>query len=224
VNDSFSSIVSAVEEGRVIYGNIRKFTSYLLSSNFAEISLILAAFVLGLPLPLLALQILWINLVTDEIPALGLSAEPNAENVMRRKPRGKKEKILSGFVLKHTVFISAAILLASFFVFSIYAHDIGKARTATFATLIVLELFNAFNSRSLEKSIFRIKVHNKKLWLAAAGSIAAMLAAIYIPFMQEIFGTVPLAALDWILIVAAGSSVLIAAEIKKAFSSRFAKQ
>lgn len=224
VDDNFSTIVSAVEEGRVIYGNIRKFTSYLLSSNFAEISLILAAFVLGLPLPLLALQILWINLVTDEIPALGLSAEPNAENVMRKKPRGKKEKILSGFVLKHTVFISAVILLAAFFVFWIYIGNIEKARTATFATLIALELFNAFNSRSLEKSIFKIKIHNKKLVLAVIGSIIAMLAAIYVPFMQEIFGTVPLAALDWVVIFAAGSSVLIAAEIKKAFSLRVGKQ
>jgi len=218
VDDNFSTIVSAVEEGRVIYGNIRKFTSYLLSSNFAEISLILAAFVLGLPLPLLALQILWINLVTDEIPALGLSAEPNAENVMRKKPRGKKEKILSGFVLKHTVFISAVILLASFFVFWIYSGNVEKARTATFATLIVLELFNAFNSRSLEKSIFAIKVHNKKLWLAVAGSVAAMLAAIYIPFMQEIFKTVPLSPADWIFITAVASSVLVAAEIKKKVS------
>ncbi len=223
VNDSFSTIVHAVEEGRVIYGNIRKFTSYLLSSNFAEIFIILAAFVLGLPLPLLALQILWINLVTDEIPALGLSAEPNAEDVMRKKPRNKKEKILSPFVLKHTVFISAVILLASLLVFNIYSGNIGKARTATFATLIVLELFNAFNSRSLEKSVFGIKARNKKLVLAVAGSITAMMAAIYVPAMQDIFGTVPLSLMDWIIIAAAGSSVLIAVEIKKKISGTVEK-
>lgn len=215
MNDNFSAIVSAVEEGRVIYSNIRKFTSYLLSSNFAEVSLILAAVILGLPAPLIALQILWINLVTDEIPALGLSAEPNTEDVMRKKPRAKKEKILSPFVLKHTVFISAVILIASFLVFNIYSENIEKARTATFAALIMLELFNAFNSRSLERSVFGINAHNKKLFLAAAGSIFAMLVAIYIPFMQSVFKTVPLSLVDWVLILAVSSSALVAAEAKK---------
>lgn len=178
-DDNFSTIVSAVEEGRIIYDNIKKFASFLITCNLAEVSIIFLGMLLGLPLPLLALQILFINLVTDEFPALGLSVE-HGRYVMQKPPRSRNEKILSAHLFARIIPMSLIILSGTLFVFAYHLPDIAKARTMAFATLILFELFNAFNSRSLEHSLFRIGAFsNKKLIVAIIGSVAAMLAAIY---------------------------------------------
>lgn len=216
-DDNFSTIVSAVHEGRTIYDNIKKFTSYLLSCNFAEVGIIFLGMLLGLPLPLLALQILFINLVTDELPALGLSVE-QGKDITEKPPRKRNEKILSG-ILRYTLFISSIILIGTLFVFAYYLPDLSKARTVAFATLICFELFNALNSRSIEHSIFKIGIlSNKPLLYAILGSVFAMAIVIYLPVLQGIFKTVSLNIFDWIIITAVSSTVLLAAEIKKNLS------
>ncbi len=216
-DDNFSTIVSAVEEGRTIYDNIKKFVSFLITCNFAEVSIVFIAMLLGLPLPLLALQILFINLVTDELPALGLSTE-HGSNVMKKMPRRRDEKIISKGLALRIAPISLLILAGTLAAFYYFLPDLGKARTMAFVTLIFFELFNAFNSRSLEHSVFRIGVFsNKKLVAASAGSLTAMLFAIYTPFMQEIFKTVPLSLTDLFFAFALASTVLVASEIRKKF-------
>ncbi len=214
-DDNFSTIVSAVEEGRTIYDNIKKFVSFLVTCNFAEVNIVFLGMLLGLPLPLLALQILFINLVTDELPALGLSVE-QGKYVMGKPPRSRNEKILSKHLFMRIIPISIIILAGTLFTFSLYLPDLGKARTMAFATLIFFELFNAFNSRSLEHSLLRIGfLSNRKLIFAIAGSIIAMLFAVYTPFMQNIFRTVPLAETDLLFAVSVASTALIASEIRK---------
>lgn len=216
-DDNFSTIISAVEEGRNIYDNIKKFASFLMTCNFAEVSIIFLGMLLGLPLPLLALQILFVNLVTDELPALGLSAE-HGRHVMQKPPRRRDEKILSAHLFMRIIPISMIILTGTLFVFAHYLPDLEKARTMAFATLIFFELFNAFNSRSIEHSLLRVGVFsNKKLVVAVFGSLMAMLSAIYLPFLQDIFKTVHLSATDFLFAAAVASTVLIASELRKRF-------
>ncbi|MEW6062818.1 MAG: calcium-translocating P-type ATPase, SERCA-type [Nanoarchaeota archaeon] len=221
VDDNFTSIVNAVEEGRMIYDNIRKFVWYLLSSNVGEVLLIFMAMLIGMPLPLLALQILWINLITDGLPALALSIDPESDKVMERKPRNPKEKILSRMSLN--IFIVGILMaLGSLFLFNNYG--IGKGRTVVFSALVMFEIFNVLNARSEKESIFKIGLFsNKYLILAIVGSILLQLAVIYTP-LSALFDTVRLGLTDWVYIVLVSSSVLIAIEIKKLISRHYSKQ
>ncbi|MBU4075734.1 MAG: HAD-IC family P-type ATPase [Euryarchaeota archaeon] len=219
-DDNFATIVHAVEEGRRIYDNIQKSASYLLSVTFAEVAVIFVAFVImGFDLPLIALQILYVNLVTEEFPALGLSLEPGSRDIMSRKPRDPKEQIISKRILLYTLAIASIFFIGTLTMFAwtlVQTKNPQLAQTTAFATLITFGLFNALNSRSLEKSIFRTGFFtNKSLLLAVLGSVIAMMLAIYWEPMQVIFKTTPLGLEAWISILLVSSTVVVAAEIMK---------
>ena len=228
-DDNFATIVHAIEEGRRIYSNIQKGACYLLSSNFAEVAILFTAVViLDFPIvPLLALQILFVNLVTDEFPALGLTVEPAAKGIMQMPPRDPGENILSKRIVLYTIGITSTIFLGTFALFA-WSWDITQdfplaertalAQTTAFAALISFELFNALNSRSLEQSIFRTGFFtNKKLLLALSGSVIAMMLAIYWQPMAAVFKTAPLGFEAWIRILLVSSTVVVTAEIIKKF-------
>ncbi|MHA1853725.1 MAG: cation-translocating P-type ATPase [Candidatus Heimdallarchaeaceae archaeon] len=202
LDDNFSTIVNAIEEGRGIYDNIKKFVRFLLSANFDEIMIVASSILLSLPLPLLPLQILWINLVTDSLPALSLGVDPKEKGIMKRKPRDPKESILSSSLL----FLFVASILAFFATFYIFTTElengIEKARTMTLTTTILFEMFFVFNCRSEEKSVFRKNpLTNKKLIISILISIILQILIIYSPFFQEIFSTTPLNLQDWFKII-----------------------
>jgi len=218
-DDNFTSIVNAVEEGRVIYDNIKKFVWYLLSSNVGEVLLIFTAMLVGMPLPLLALQILWINLITDGLPALALAKDPASGNVMERKPRDPKEKILDGMIFN--IFIVGILMtLGGLWLFNSY-EDITKGRTVVFTSLVMFELFNVLNARSERESIFKVGLFsNRYLLLTIIGSILLQIAVIYTP-LSALFKTVGLNLIDWIYIILVSVSVLIVMEVKKLISRNY---
>lgn len=223
-DDNFNSIVSATEEGRMAYDNIRKFIMYLLSCNVGEICIIFFATLLGFPWPLLATQILWINLTTDGLPAIALSADPPEPDVMSRPPRPPKESIFSS---RMKAIIIGVGLFTAIFIIPIFgwvygtgdAASLQKARTMAFTLMVMFEMFNVFNCRSERESIFKVGfLTNRYMMPAIASSILLQLAVIYLPPLQVAFQTVPLGLYDWLLILAVSSTVLIPVEIGKALS------
>jgi len=180
--------------------------------------------------PLLALQILFVNLVTDEFPALGLTVEPAAKDIMRMPPRDPKENILTKRIVLYTIGVTSTIFIGTFGLFAWtwdsmqhlpFAERTALAQTTTFATLITFELFNALNSRSIEKSIFRTgHLTNKRLLLALFGSVIAMMLAIYWEPMQAVFKTASLGYEAWVRILLVSSTVVVAAEIMKMLNRR----
>ena len=218
-DDNFATIVSAIEEGRRIFDNIRKGTSYLLSVSFAELATIFFAVALGFPLPLLAAQILWINVVAEEFPAIGLALEPSHSDIMKRKPRDPKESMPSRPLMIYTLGIAATIVAGTLGMYIITLQsnpDLSYARTVAFVGLGFFTVYNAYSSRSLQESVFRMNpLGNKTLLIGIAASILAILAVVYIPFMQFIFETRPLSSESWILILTTGLVVVLAAEVMK---------
>lgn len=220
VDNNFSSIMSAVREGRVLYDNTRKFIYYLLVQNFAEVLLIVSTVMLSLPLPITPLMILWVNLVTGAFPAFGLCVERGVEDIMRRPPRDPKEEILTPH-MRSRIFFAGMVVFAiafSLFAFEYYIRNsaLAKAQTVAFAGIIMAELFHAFNARSFRLSIFKIGFFsNKTLVYLMAFSVLSTVSVIYLPFLQNIFGTVPLGLADWERILAASSLVIVAVEIEK---------
>lgn len=218
-DDNFATIVSAIEEGRRIFDNIRKGTSYLLSVSFAELATIFFAVALGFPLPLLAAQILWINVVAEEFPAIGLALEPSHSDIMKRKPRDPKESMPSRPLMIYTLGIAATIVAGTLGMYIITLQsnpDLSYARTVAFVGLGFFTVYNAYSSRSLQESVFRMNpLGNKTLLIGIAASILAILAVVYIPFMQFIFETRPLTSESWILILTTGLVVVLAAEVMK---------
>jgi Ca2+-transporting ATPase len=227
LDDNFATIVNAVEEGRGIYDNIRKFVRFLLGVNFAEIALITVSILFGLPLPLLPLQILWLNLVTDGLPALALSADPYEKDLMKRKPRNPKHDILHGMLL--FIIVAAFVnFLAETLVF-IWAlssgYAIEKVRTMVFCTIVFFELFFVLNCRSENKSVFKKGISdNKKLLLALLASFVLQLLAIYFPPFQKIFKTVALEFKELLITLAlSATSLLVLPEIFMNRDLRFRK-
>ena len=217
-DDNFATIVKAIEEGRGIYDNIRKFIRLLLSTNLDEILLVAGATILGLPLPILPIQLLWVNVVSDGLPALALSFDPYDKDIMSRKPRNPKEGLLHGMVL----FIAAAAVvdfLAEMVLLVYWKHtgfaSVERLRTLIFTSTALFEVFFVFNCRSESHSVFRSNLlENKPLLLAAATSVILQLAVVYLPFLQPLFQTVPLSASDWLIVLAiAASGLLILPEL-----------
>jgi Ca2+-transporting ATPase len=214
LDDNYATIVAAVEEGRVIYDNIRKFIKYLLACNTSEILVMVIGPFLGMPLPLLPLQILWMNLVTDGLPALALGVEPAEDDVMDRPPRSASETI---FGEGTALFIGVFGLLMSLVTLAIgwWMWNGGDEawQSVLFTALIFAQLGLALEVRSEKQSIFSIGWFSNKAMLAAVGiGIVAHLAILYVPFLQKVFGTVPLDAAHFA--VAAGGAIVLMAFVE----------
>lgn len=198
LDDNFATLVAAVEEGRVIYQNIRKFIRYLLSCNIGEVLTMFLSMLMGLPVVLLPIQILLINLVTDGLPAIALGLEPAEEGVMNRRPRRSDESVFSQGLLSTIIFRGILIGLTTLAVFvTLFKHtgSLDVARTGAFLTLVVTQLIHVFECKSETKSIFTVPyLNNLKLIGAVIVSAAIVLIAIYLPICRPIFSTVPLDA------------------------------
>jgi len=217
LDDNFSTIVQAVREGRKIYDNIRKFIRYLLATNTGEIMTIFFAQILGFPIPLLPIHILWVNLVTDSLPALALSVEPAEDDVMRRPPRNPRESIFSGGLGIQTIWVGGlmAFLVLSMQYVSMTACD-GKWQTMVFTVLCFTQLANALAIRSDTKSLFKQGLmSNKALLGAVALSILMQLAVVYVGPLNAVFRTQPLTLGELAACVGISSIVFFAVETEK---------
>ena len=219
-DDNFASIVAAVEEGRGIFDNIRKFIHYLLSCNVGEILVMFVASLLMLPVPLLPIQILWINLVTDGLPALALGVDPVNKKIMQLPPRLKNESVVTRqmgiLIIAQGIFIAFCSLLAFWLVLHVENEGIDRARTACFIVLACSQLFHSFNCRSMRDSIFTLGFFtNTKLIWATLISFVLQISVVYIPPLQVIFKTQSLTGNDWIMVLVISSFPLLAMEIVK---------
>ena len=220
-DDRFETLFVAVKEGRVIFDNIRKFVFYLFSCNLAEVLVLFVAGLMGLPLPLLPLQILWLNLVTDVFPALALAAEPAEPDIMRIPPRDPQAAILSGRFLGLTGLYGLMLTVATLgtFLWSLGIREVEheKAITIGFMTLALSQLFHVFNARSSGPVLFSRRLFtNGWVWAAIALTIALQLAAVYHPTLARVLSTTPLSARDWALILVASFVPLVVGQVWKA--------
>ena len=215
-DDNFASIVKAVKEGRGVYNNIKKFILFLFSSNLAEILIILTSLIANLPLPIIAIQLLWINILTDGLPALALGIDPVDKNIMKFPPRKSNERIINNKdavkLLMQGIIMSVSTL-SVFFIF-LKSTNLIYAQTMAFTTLVILELFNSLNYRSDRNSIFSKELFsNKYLLLAISASFILQLVIIYL--LPNLFKATPLIFIDWAWILIAALPVLIIQEIVK---------
>jgi Ca2+-transporting ATPase len=218
IDDNFASIVAAVEEGRGIFSNIKKYLMYLLSSNIGEIGLMAGATLAGLPMPLSAVQILYVNLATDGLPALALAVDPLDEALMRQKPRDPRRGIFTPavvFLMLMGGFWSTLVNLGMFVWALREGRPLAEAMTMNFATLAAIQFFKAYNFRSDRYSVFRRPFANAWLNLSVAWESALLVAVIQLPFLQTFFGTVALSGEDWALAIGAAATVFPALELAK---------
>ncbi len=202
-DDNFASIVAAVEEGRGIFGNIKKYLMYLLSSNIGEIGLMAGASLLGLPLPLSAVQILYVNLATDGLPALALAVDPPERDLMKRKPRDPRTGIFTRPVVTlMTVggLWSTLVNLGLFIWATNSGRSIEEAMTMTFVSLVLIQFFKAYNFRSDRHSVFNKPFANKWLNIAILWELVLLVLIVYLPFLHEPFGTFSLPLIDWVIV------------------------
>ncbi|MEM7815588.1 MAG: calcium-transporting P-type ATPase, PMR1-type [Candidatus Aenigmatarchaeota archaeon] len=225
-DDNFSTIVAAVKGGRQIYDNIKKFIQYLLSSNLGEVLIVFTAMLIGFIdphtgktiIPLTAIQLLWINLLTDGLPALALGADPPSKNIMERPPRNPKENILSKGMFTDMIIVGIVMLVGTLSLFAYNLPSGGqKAITVAFTTIVVFEMVRVQSVRAKYKVGF---FSNKKLLLAISSTILLQIIVIYLPFLQPIFETTPLDLADWIEITAVASSVMLVMLIKDKIFNR----
>jgi magnesium-transporting ATPase (P-type) len=233
-DDNFATIVAAVREGRGIFANIRKFLRYLLSSNAGEVLTMLlgvmGASVIGLDdvhgavaAPLLATQILWINLLTDTAPALAMGVDPPPDGVMALPPRRLTDRVINRAMIGGIVFVGLAMAAVSLLAFDIGLpgglvegnKSLTEARTLAFTTLVLAQLFYCFNARSDRTSAFHHLFTNPLLWGAVALSLLLQVAVVHVPLLQDAFGTAPLGITDWLVCVALASAVFVADELRK---------
>jgi Ca2+-transporting ATPase len=221
LDDNFASIVAAVREGRRIYGNIRKFIKFVLAGNAGEILTLLVAPLLGLPIPLLPIQILWVNLVTDGLPGLALAVEPEEKGNMQRPPRPTGESFFSGGLGKHIVWVGCligglTILTQAWAVASDWPHW----QTMVFSVLSFAQLFHVMAIRS-DESLFKVGLRsNRPLLGAVLVGVALQLAAVYVPACNEIMKTQPLTAGELVLCVLLSGTVFVAVEFEKWLARR----
>jgi Ca2+-transporting ATPase len=233
-DDNFASIVAAVEEGRAIFANIRKFLRYLLSSNIGEVLTMFLGVLLadqlglheagtGVVLPLVATQILWINLVTDGPPALALGLDPADSGLMRQPPRPPGEGVLTPAMWRGIAFVGLVMAVGTLAVIDASLPggfipgdgDLHYGQTMAFTTLMLFQIFNVFNARSDRESAFAHLFTNAWLWGAVALSVALQIVVVHVPVLQQAFGTVALAPADWLRCAAVASSVLWLRELSK---------
>ncbi len=239
LDDNFATIVSAVEKGREIYSNIRKFVRFLLSANFDEIFLIFTMVMIGLPLPLTPVLILWVNLVTDGFPALALGMDPPEPDVMTRPPRRPDSRLIDRpmaiFVVTTGLLGFVAALITFLWVLITYGGTVpgilseavnwgtdiaptglpwsfvlDHGRTAVFASIVVFEMLLVWNCRDEHRPVWKTRIRKSKtLMLAVAASVLVILMTIYVPIFQSLFGTVPLYSMDWLVILAVAVPALL---------------
>jgi Ca2+-transporting ATPase len=234
-DDNFASIVAAVEEGRSIFANIQKFLRYLLSSNLGEVLTMFFGVILAntigligeagtaIVVPLLATQILWINLLTDAGPALGLGVDPQDPRQMHRPPRNQKSRVISNTMWASIIIVGVIMAAGTLFVVDwslpggLIAGNgtLRYAQTMAFTTLVLTQLFNVFNARSDETSAFRSLLTNKWVWLAIILSLLLQVAVVYLPLLESAFSTVPLRIIDWLRCFVVASMVLWGRELTK---------
>ena len=237
-DDNFASIEKAIEEGRTIYANIKKSVLFLLSSNFAEVIAMFVAILIGLPVPLIAIHILWVNLLTDSVPALALGSDPKDSDVMKDKPRNPKDSLFAHGGMKFTLFYGALIALITLFAFlSVPIAELSnlgtsinysaikdilnnnpdvlmKAQTFSFAALAVSELFHAIGMRNLKKTFIRKDIFNNKLMIVALVlGIGLQVLVTEIPFLNDFFKTTQLAFTEWCFILGISLMTLVAHEL-----------
>jgi Ca2+-transporting ATPase len=234
-DDNFATIVAAVEIGRSIFANIRKFLRYLLSSNIGEVMTMFFGVLLadaiglsaageGVVLPLLATQILWINLVTDGAPALALGVDPPDAGIMDEPPRPRGEPVITRRMWFGIFFVGAVMAAGTLLVLDADlpagliegAGTLGHGQTMAFTTLMLFQLFNAFNARSDERSAFDGPSGNGWLWAAVGLSLALHVCVVHLPFLQQAFSTTALSLRDWLICTGVASLVLWARELSKA--------
>jgi Ca2+-transporting ATPase len=218
LDDDFATIVAAVEEGRIVFGNVRKYLTYLLSSNIGEILLMAAAALAGLPLPLTAVQILYVNLATDGLPALALAVDPPERDLMRRRPRDPRAGVFTRplLVLLVTGGLWSALVNFGLFAFSLRGgRPLAEAMALTFTALVLIQFFKAYNYRSDRDSVLRRPFRNRWLNLAVSWELLLLVALLYVPFLQRPFATFPFAAADWLLVVLAALSIVPVLETVK---------
>ena len=219
-DDNFASIAAAVEEGRAVFDNIRKTVHFLLSCNFSEVLVMLFSTLLGLPLPLLPIHILWMNLVTDGIPALALAVDPKAPDLMKRRPRRPDAKLLDGkrLVAVGVEGLMLSVIALGAFVYSLYGwhQTVEEARTVAFTVIVVAQLMHAFNCRSERLSLFQVGLlTNRALLWAVLLSLVMQLAVLTLPAAQPIFKVAPLPLEDWEMMAAVVLLPLIIVEAAK---------
>jgi Ca2+-transporting ATPase len=219
-DDNYASIVSAIEQGRIIYSNIRKFVYYLISCNIAEIMIIFLSTLFTGRSPLTAIQLLWLNLVTDGAPALALANEKGDPDIMQQQPRPPKESIINkymrGGIVVQTIAITSAVLLAYFIGLKAHPGQPEFAETMAFVTLSVSELLRAYTSRSEYFPVLKIGLFkNKWMNIGVLVSLALIFLVVYVPFLNILFDTVPLGWAQWELILPLVLLPSIAAEVRK---------
>jgi Ca2+-transporting ATPase len=222
-DDNFASIVAAVEEGRVIFGNIRRSVFYLLSTSMGELFTWTFALLAGIPLPVVAVQILWINLVTDGVCTIPLGLEPKHSNVLEEPPRRVKAGIVYGGMLLRIAFVAIFMSVGTFFIFKWELPRVGleEARTIAFCILVAFQWFNALNARSDQQSLFRLGLFTNPWLLGGIGlAVVLQLVIIYTPLLQGLFYTVSLGRDDWGLVILVAGSIFVAEEIRKAAAPR----
>jgi Ca2+-transporting ATPase len=223
-DDNFASIVAAVQEGRSIFDNIKKYLVYLLSCNLGEILLMASVIIFGAflglpPIPLIPIQILYVNLATDGLPAIALSVEPQEKDIMKRKPRPRNQSVFTRDVMIYLAIAGIWTAVVCFLIFTWAWHARGsheEAQSICFITLILIEFFNALNCRSLEHSVFEAGFFsNKWLLLALLWEIILMCLIVYLPVLQGPFQTFAISGEDWIICILSASTIFIVAELYK---------
>jgi Ca2+-transporting ATPase len=218
LDDNFATIVAAVEEGRIVFANIRKFLAYLLSSNAGEILLMAAATLAGLPLPLTAVQILYVNLASDGLPALALAVDPPEKDLMKQQPRSRHDGVFTRplVVLMIVGGIWSALMNVTLFAWLLHTgHPLKHAMAMTFVSLVLIQFFKAYSFRSDHASIAQKPFANKWLNLAVVWELALLAIVIYTPFLQQPFGTFALTPSDWWVAIAMSATVVPVLEVVK---------
>ncbi len=217
LQDNFSSIIEAIKQGRLIWENLRKVIFFLISTSFAEIAIILIAVVMKLPLPLLAVQILWMNLVTDGVNSMALTVEPSEKELMKQKPRDPKEPILTKGMLGRMALLTAVMIVGTIGLYYYFLpQGVGYARTAALTTMVFFQLFNLFNSRSEYQSVFEMPLLKNKLLVGTALlSVLLQLAAVYLPALTQLLKTEPISGAAFVITIAVASSIVLVDELRK---------
>ncbi|MCI0393503.1 MAG: HAD-IC family P-type ATPase, partial [Chloroflexi bacterium] len=217
-DDNFASIVAAVEEGRGVFGNIKKYLMYLLSSNIGEIGLMFGATLLGLPLPLTAVQILYVNLATDGLPALALSVDPREADIMHRKPRNPRTGIFTRPIVTLMVVggLWSALVNLGLFAWALNSgRSLEEAITMTFVLLVLIQFFKAYNFRSDRHSVLNRPFANKWLNWAILWEVMLLVLIIYVPFLHNAFGTYALPLVDWVIVILLALTISPVLELAK---------